>query len=824
MQRMGVHQAPIVCMFTTIQNLNHYIRTIYGDSSLSFSGKLWTVPIQGVGQGNGAGPQIWAVVSTPVLNMLRAEGYGAFFKSSISGQELSFVGYAFVDDADLVTTAKDNDENYQVVVEKAQGSLTAWDGGICATGGAIEPTKSHWYLITFKWQNGDWKYASIEETPADISVKDCNGEISNLERLEVWEAQRTLGVRIAPDGNNIEEAKFLQMKTEEWADKLRTGHIPRRLAWMSMLTTIIKSIQYCLPATTLTEKQCAKIMSPMLLTGLSCSGVVRTLPRVLVYSPKQYQGLGLPCLYTTQHVDHIERIMKFCFSKTNITGQLIRQSIEATKLEIGCSGPLLARSFADFGCLATKTWITATWEFLSENNLRMEDDCDDLRGCRENDVLLMEAFFEAGYRTQKLRRLNLCRLFMNIVSLGEIATGCGWFIQQTAWEGSKDATRKSPYNWPNQGNPSSSDWAEWRMALQDTFCGRNKKLNKGLGKWLTRAEGIWFFDPMTERLYKQTPNNVLCYPKATGLPSRAAKSRFSAPFPADKIPSTAKKATVAIQASRVILTGFQCTVDKLQEEQSMPHSFREFVEASAHPNTTWAFQALEVVDGQAVAAAIQNGTCTGVSDGSFKNSFGTASWTIQGEDTERRIRGSCITPGNPEVQSAYRSELAGLYGIVSMIELICMYFMIEKGTVEVGCDGLQALKQATFNSDITNPKYPQFDLISAIRQAMRRCPINWKTRHIKGHQDDDLNAELDSWAKLNVEMDKKAKEYWNATVNETREIQQRVFGEQWSLWSLRGKICVDIGASVIEVRHGKNGRDYWDKAGRFKIGTSEMVD
>ena len=56
-----------------------------------------------MGQGNGAGPQIWAVVSTPVLNMLRKEGYGAFFEASISGEKLTFVGYAFVDDTDLVT-------------------------------------------------------------------------------------------------------------------------------------------------------------------------------------------------------------------------------------------------------------------------------------------------------------------------------------------------------------------------------------------------------------------------------------------------------------------------------------------------------------------------------------------------------------------------------------------------------------------------------------------------------------------------------------------------------------------------------------------------
>ena len=103
-------------MFSTIQSLNHYIRTIYGDSDLSFTGALWTVPIQGVGQGNGAGPQIWALVSTPILNLLRAEGYGAFFKAALSGTEIHFVGYGFVDNVDLIVTAKDPTDDFQTVL------------------------------------------------------------------------------------------------------------------------------------------------------------------------------------------------------------------------------------------------------------------------------------------------------------------------------------------------------------------------------------------------------------------------------------------------------------------------------------------------------------------------------------------------------------------------------------------------------------------------------------------------------------------------------------------------------------------------------------
>ena len=44
----GVPPGPIICMFTTIQNLNPHIHTIYSDSELSFGGDLWVVQVQGV--------------------------------------------------------------------------------------------------------------------------------------------------------------------------------------------------------------------------------------------------------------------------------------------------------------------------------------------------------------------------------------------------------------------------------------------------------------------------------------------------------------------------------------------------------------------------------------------------------------------------------------------------------------------------------------------------------------------------------------------------------------------------------------------------------
>ena len=49
------------------------------------------------------GPPIWTMMSMVVLDMLRAEGYGIQFQAALSGKEMNFVGYGFVDDTDLVT-------------------------------------------------------------------------------------------------------------------------------------------------------------------------------------------------------------------------------------------------------------------------------------------------------------------------------------------------------------------------------------------------------------------------------------------------------------------------------------------------------------------------------------------------------------------------------------------------------------------------------------------------------------------------------------------------------------------------------------------------
>jgi hypothetical protein len=332
MQRVGTPIQPIISMFQTIQQLSHHVRTVFGESIQGYT-HLGDIPIQGVGQGNGAGPQIWALVSTPVLNMLRSKGLGANFTSSISRHTTDLVGYAFVDDTDLVAS-KPNISSAEVNV-LIQNSLTAWEGGIRPTGGAIVPEKSHWYLVEFGWRDGVPYYQPVQNSPGKLEVKDAGGHKHHLRQLEPWEAVQTLGVRLAPDGNMTTQYEYMFEQASLWADKLRGGFLPRHLTWTAWRTTILKTLEYPLPVTTLTRIQCNKITSVLAAAALPRCGVMRSFPRALLHGPVTYGGLNIPDLYVEQGVQHITRLIRYSQSRKHSTAILLRHSCEHFKVQMG---------------------------------------------------------------------------------------------------------------------------------------------------------------------------------------------------------------------------------------------------------------------------------------------------------------------------------------------------------------------------------------------------------------------------------------------------------------------------------------------------------
>jgi hypothetical protein len=134
-------------------------------------------------QGNGAGPSIWAVVSSPILNMMRKRKYGINYISLITKTNTSFVGYAFMDDTDLLRVLSALSQAGAVLISM-QEALDAWEGGLKVTGWAIVLGKTFWYLIDFKWVQGEWSYKNSTESPGHLWVNDINNSRTKIRRVE----------------------------------------------------------------------------------------------------------------------------------------------------------------------------------------------------------------------------------------------------------------------------------------------------------------------------------------------------------------------------------------------------------------------------------------------------------------------------------------------------------------------------------------------------------------------------------------------------------------------------------------------------------------
>jgi hypothetical protein len=362
MQFQVVPKPAVDCLFSTLQHATHQVRTGFGDSAIYYGCGCWLIPMHGIGQGNGAGPAIWAVVSTPLLNILRKQGYECEIIDPLNNTRYIFLGYAFMDDTDIIeskTLVLDVDSCMALLQE----AMDTWEGTLKATCGAIVPEKTFWYLVDFIWEAGQWRYCSIKECPADLYVKDIHGTRKRIKRYEVWEAMETLGICLSPDGNLTSQAtKMLQLATK-WSDNMRSGKLSHEDAFLAISSTILQTLSYPLPALHLTRAQCDDIMRPILRWGLPAMGICRSFPRDIVYAPKLYMGLGFKHLHTEQEILHIKDIIFHTHAMTD-TGRLYRSTLEILLVELGINirSPLLTPALVSH--LTTPSLIRSTLLFL----------------------------------------------------------------------------------------------------------------------------------------------------------------------------------------------------------------------------------------------------------------------------------------------------------------------------------------------------------------------------------------------------------------------------------------------------------------------------
>ena len=779
LQRMGVSAETCQMMFGTLQDIEHYVATAYGISDQGYGAV--EIPLQGIGQGNGAGPSIWLLITIPLINMLRDGGYGFRSTTPITGSAYRFVCYTFVDDTDTVHSTSDATVKYPQLVQEMQCAINTWEGGLRATGGALSHDKSYWYLMSMQWHHGrqKWTYQSVRDTPASLSILGDSANLRRpLTRHECSHAEETLGLWIAPDANQKAQVLALQTKLSLWSDRIRTRQLPQSLAWLSITSGISMALKYPLAATNLSKADCKKITQPLLDVALPAMGLPRRMPHALVFAPKEFLGYGIFDIWVQQGIDQISVCLDYGHRKRDdITGNLLRDVSESLRIELGMPKSPLSYDYKTWHLCLTHTKLHVLWQFCSESGIQLHDGRVDTPVLRLSDHFLMEIFSTTPRISPKeLAILNHCRLFLRVKLLSDLCTGDGLSLRPDILDLRTPLDTRTSHLWPRTGVPNASRWRFWRDTLIKCFIplqSRSHRLRTPLGPWCKPPPGwTWYLSPSQNQLYHLELNGQYAvYAQATTRhstrqPTFLLTASWICTLPRDALPTTASQAR-----GHVRHTGTSPIINPRDECSHVTGQGMAVSHPSSFPD---------------LLLGISRGTAIAVTDGSFKDGLGTAAFAICPsllcDPTASYTLVNC-TPGCHDDIDAYRAELGGIFGILHTVHALCQSNSVLTGSVTIACDCLSAIHNITRQYD-PNSGTSHHDLVSNIRFLIRTSPISWTFRHVRGHQDDHCTyGLLDRWGQLNVDMDTLSKAYW-ATLNRNRPNEQYLtpFPGQWSIW------------------------------------------
>jgi hypothetical protein len=156
-------------MLSTIQDMNFFLRTGFGDSKV-YAGSTDGKKTQGLCQGNGAAPAGWTATSIAMLKAHKRKGHGVHLSGPITKRTIHLAATLFVDDTNLEHFEMKKVKTIREVHAAMQSSIHNWGRLLIATSGALKPSKCFYHLILFSWNtDGTWRYDPNDKQP-DLAI------------------------------------------------------------------------------------------------------------------------------------------------------------------------------------------------------------------------------------------------------------------------------------------------------------------------------------------------------------------------------------------------------------------------------------------------------------------------------------------------------------------------------------------------------------------------------------------------------------------------------------------------------------------------------
>jgi hypothetical protein len=206
---------------------------------------------------------------------------------------------------------------------------------------------------------------------------------------------------------------------------------------------------------------------------------------------------------------------------------------------------------------------------------------------RENDQHIMDIVLQSKkYKPHQIRKINYCRLYMNVTTLSEITNAKGDMIDPAMIERNKEETlSQEKWRRVNQQKPDAASWNLWKNMCKDVSTRMNNKwyLNRRLGRWTIPLEEMrkqwrFWYDIDQETLYQYTSDGLSKHSRMWYEIGQIVENLPSSAIPVEVTRGTNAWRLRPYHSERMTNTATQVTNNMYQRIEAMPDWERDVLQ------------------------------------------------------------------------------------------------------------------------------------------------------------------------------------------------------------------------------------------------------
>jgi hypothetical protein len=198
--------------------------------------------------------------------------------------------------------------------------------------------------------------------------------------------------------------------------------------------------------------------------------------------------------------------MDHLFSR-DLVGNLMLVALRSLQLESG-SGLHLLENPGEWVPYLTPCWLTSVRHSLNSHKIKIKvASAKRVPLSQDNDHHMMDKVCKLGvYNDSQLFDINAVCMYLQVMTLLDIANAKGKRISDEAFKGTKLRDRYFVQKWPRQPVITMKQKNLWKAVLEAAFTSSGMVLKQSLGTWMNTPTQVWrnFFNPATQNVVTST--------------------------------------------------------------------------------------------------------------------------------------------------------------------------------------------------------------------------------------------------------------------------------------------------------------------------------